>query len=93
MMSPTKKIWTRAVEKTGKFPENKYGFIHHLKNVGDFIVSHPMPLKDFNKIKYAAYSWAYEHKCRIITRRIRTSDDMYKIYIRLSNLNRVRGFT
>jgi hypothetical protein len=59
----TKRSWKRTPNiKPGERPENKYKFSSHLKEIGDFIETYPLPFEDRKKLKYAALIWAYRKK-------------------------------
>lgn len=66
---------------------NKYDFTTHLKKVGDFIETYPMPYEDVMKVKYAAYIWAYRHKCRVRTE-IMYYNEGWALHIEITNHRR-----
>ena len=92
-MCPTKKTWVRASQITGKFPENKYDFTRYLQGVGDFVLTPTLSKQDYYRFRYAAYIWAYEHKCRVRVNAYRQLAGGYKVKVTLVNLHRERDYS
>jgi hypothetical protein len=86
-----RKQWTRATQITGEFPEDKYGFSLHLKNIGDYVMTHPMDRYDAIKMKWAAHQWAFRNKKRVSFRLCRRHDG-YSAQITLTDTKRVRDY-
>lgn len=66
-----KNSWVRRnnIDHKGK-PYDKYGFSTHLERVGDWVETEALTQEDYLKIKYAAYDWAYQHRCRVSVNKI-----------------------
>lgn len=86
------KTWTRATQITGKFPEDKYGFTQHLKQVGDYVMTYPMAKEDAVRVKWAAHQWAYRHECRVSHSLIRRTGGLYSARVMLVDKNRIRDY-
>lgn len=84
--------WTRAAAKAKAFPENKYNFSRYLTEIGDWVETHPIPLDQVLKLKYAIYAWAWYHKLKVKTKRIPAGDGKYRYRMTLVKKVRFRDY-
>lgn len=66
-----KNSWKRRnnIDEAGK-PKEKYSFSTHLRHVGDWVETPPLSQEQYLKLKYAAYDWAYWHRCKVSVKKI-----------------------
>lgn len=67
-MTTEKKTWLRPTQISKTFPANKYGFDQHLTDVGDWVETNPLTLKEYYNITDAAYAWAWVRQYTIKTK-------------------------
>ena len=61
----TQKTWLRPTQISRTFPPNKYGFTHHLRQIGDWVETQPLDDKGYNNINDAAHFWAWRRGWRV----------------------------
>jgi hypothetical protein len=92
-MSRSKTSWKRWPELIGKFPEKKYGWTENLPNLGDYVQTHKISSEEYHKLRYAAYIWAWKHRCRVKVQAFRQLGGGYKVRVTLVDMNRERDFS
>jgi hypothetical protein len=85
--------WLRHTQVTKKFPKPKYGFTTHLKHIGDEVETFPMTKDDVERIKYAAFFWAWNKNYKIKFKRVRAAKDMWTVRITLVQKHRLRDYS
>lgn len=87
----THRRWTeKSPSKEAHFPTPKYNFTIHLRELGDWVQTNPIPYADYIKIKDAAKFWAWRHDVRVTIRSAKVGDDQYIVTVRLVSLTRKR---
>lgn len=74
----------------GKFPEDKYGFSKYLTRLGDYVTTPPLSFHEYDKIKKAAYAWAWRKKWRVSVKRFKVSHTTYEVTIKLVAKKHIR---
>lgn len=84
-----KKTWLRWTQTSREFPKSKYNFTQHLRKVGDYVVTEPLPNSEYQKIKHAAKFWAWYHGVMIKTEKTNLRNGTFIIKIQLISRKRV----
>ena len=88
-----KRSWLRPTQLTKKFPQNKYNFKEVLKEVGDYVETHPMSLEDLQRFTKAAHFWAWQKRYRVSIESIKQWETgLYMVRCTLTSKVRIRDY-